>query len=238
MQKPRLYLVVLFCISLFIIGCERDNNINDLPPSNLRSIVRLVLNPYQNAGNVTVKFTATIDESSKIITLKLPKNLRLDSIRPELVFSPWATLSPMNLEPIDLTKDTVEYTVTAESGKKAIYAVVKDMTYVFTNSVIYSISFPEVFDATTGNPVRSTFWSGIYSFGMKVPVGTNKTAINTNLEMSGDSYNAVISVSEDGNGTTFRPFSNPVNYSKKVIFKSTSEDGKKITQDTITSVYY
>ena len=240
MKKPGLYLVVLFCISLFIIGCERDNNINDLPPSNLRSIVKLVLNPYQNAGNVTVKFTATIDESSKIITLKLPKNIRLDSIRPEIVFSPWATLSPMNLEPIDLTKDTVEYTVTAESGKKAVYALVKDMTYVFTNSVIYSISFPEVFNSTTGNPVRGTFWSK-FSLGLKVPSGTNKTAINTNIELSGDSYNSVIEVSEDGidgDNTRYRPFSNPVNYTNRVIFKSTSEDGKKITQDTITSVYY
>lgn len=237
MKKTKFYLFVLFCLSLFISGCERDSSLNDLPPSNLRSIVRLVLNPYQNAGNVTMKFTATIDESSKIITLKLPKNLVLDSIRPELVFSPWATLSPMNLEPIDLTKDTVEYTVTAESGKKAVYAVVKDMTYQFANNAIYSISFPEVFDAITGNPVRNTFWSAPYNLGLKVPVGTNKTAINTNLEMSGDSYNAAISVSEDGNGATFRPFSNPVNYSKKVIFRSVSEDGKKTTDFTITSLY-
>lgn len=236
MKKTGIYLFVLMCFFLFN-SCDRENSMDGLPSSNLRSIVRLVINPYQNVGNVTMKFTATIDESSKIITLKLPKNLRLDSIRPEIVFSPWATLSPMNLEPIDLTKDTVEYTVTAESGKKTVYAVVKDLTYQFANNAIYSISFPEVFDAITGNPVRSTFWSAPFSLGMKVPLGTNKTGINTNLEMSGDSYNAVITVSEDGNGDTFRPFSNPVNYSKKVVFRSVSEDGKKTTDFTITSLY-
>jgi len=236
MKKTGIYLFVLMCFFLFN-SCERDNSLTDLKPSNLGSIVSFVLNPYQNTGNVTMKFTATIDESLKIITLKLPKNLRLDSIRPEIIYSPWATLSPMSLVPIDLTKDTTEYTVTSESGKKTVYAVVKDMTYQFANNAIYSISFPEVLDATTGNPVRSTFWSTPYSLGLKVPVGTNKTGINTNLEMSGDSYNAVISVSEDGSGTSFRPFSNPVNYSKKVIFRSVSEDGKKTTDYTITSLY-
>jgi len=236
MKKPRIYLSTLLCLSLLLPGCGRENDINQLPPANLRSIISFVLNPYSNAGNVPIKFTATINESTKIITLKLPKNLRLDSIRPEVRLSPYTTVSPINLEPIDLTKDTVEYTVTAESGKKAVYSVVKDMTYLYTNNVIYAVSLANVIDPVTNSPVRSTFWSS--SVAMKVPVGTDKKNINVTLEMAGDSYNATIMVSEDGAGTTFRSFSNPIDFSHKVVFKSQSEDGKKTgALYTVTGLY-
>ena len=232
MKKTRIYFSTLLCLSFLLLGCDRENDINRLPPANLRNIESFVLNPYSNPGNVTMKFTATIDESSRTIRLKLPKDLRLDSIRPAILVSPWASVSPMNLELVDLTKDTVEYTVTAESGKKAIYSLVKDMTYLYANNAIYSIS---VLDPVTNNPVLSIFWST--STALKVPVGTDKKSVNVNLVMAGDSNNSTISVSEDGAGLVFRPFSNPINFSKKVIFKSISEDGKKTTLYTITGIY-
>ena len=235
MKKPRIYFSTLLCFSFLLSGCDRGNDINQLPPANLRNIESFVLNPYSNAGNITMKFTATIDELNKLIRLKLPKNTRLDSIRPAILVSPWASVSPMNLELVDLTKDTVEYTVIAESGKKSVYSVVKDMTYQYANNAIYSIS---VLDPVTNFPVFSYFWST--STTMKVPVGTDKKSINVNLVMAGDSYNSTITVSEDGlvgDKRTFRPFSNPVNFTKKVVFLSISEDGKKITEYTITGLY-
>lgn len=231
MKKTRIYLSSLLCLTFIFSGCERGNDINQLPPANLRNIESFVLNPYNNPDNITMKFTATIDQNSRIIRLKLPKSLRLDSIRPAIQVSPWASVSPMNLELVDLTKDTVEYTVTAESGKKAIYSVVKDMTYLYANNAIYSIS---VFDPVANAPVFSYFWST--SIGLKVPKGTDKTSVSVNLVMAGDSYNSTISVSEDATGTVNRPFSNPINFSKKVVFKSTSEDGLKTTLYTITGV--
>jgi len=235
MKKPQIYFSALLCLSFLLLGCDRENDINRLPLANLRNIESFVLNPYSNPGNVSMKFTATIDENNKLIRLKLPKNTRLDSIRPAILVSPWASVSPMNLELVDLTKDTVEYTVTAESGKKSVYSVVKDMTYLYANNAIYSIS---VLNQVTNEPVLSFFWST--STAMKVPVGTDKKSVNVNLVMAGDSYNSTITVSEDGlvgNKRTFRPFSNPVNFTKKVVFLSISEDGKKITEYTITGLY-
>ena len=54
----------------------------------MRSIVRFTLNPAQNGGNVFVQHIATIDQSKKTITLKLPSHLDLKEIRPEIVAAP------------------------------------------------------------------------------------------------------------------------------------------------------
>ena len=221
MKKTKIYLNVLFCVTLLLCGCNSQNDINVMPKSNIRSIVSFVLNPTQNYGNVLITHTATIDQSAKIITLKLPKDLRLDSVRPQLIISPWASVSPNNLDYVDLRPDTVEYTVTAESGMKTVYAVVKSLTYLYTNTNILAVSFNDVIDTNTGLPTRM-LWASQFS----LPSGTNKAALNINLEFSPDSHNAVVLISEN-RSPNFRPFSNPVNFNAPVTFKVTSEDGKK-----------
>ena len=126
MRKSKFYLSILLGF-LLLQGCTRDNDINVLPPSNLRSITAFTLYRFNNPLFMFASVYGTIDETNKIITLKFPANSysRLDSLRAQIFVAPWATVSPNNLEYIDLRPDTVEFTVTAQSGKKAVYAVVK-----------------------------------------------------------------------------------------------------------------
>ncbi len=129
MRRLRIYLGVLLGL-MFLQGCDRENDINTLPPSNLRTIVSFNLYRFNNPLNLFSSVYGTIDEANKIITLRFtpgsyPNLDSLRSLRPQIYIAPWATVSPDNLQPVDLRPDTVEFTVTAQSGKKAVYAVVK-----------------------------------------------------------------------------------------------------------------
>ena len=129
MRKSKFYLSILLSFIL-LLGCQRENDINVLPPSNLRSIVSFNLYRYNNPLNLFSSVYGTVDETNKIITLKFTPGSypNLDSLRflkPQIYIAPWATVSPDNLEYVDLRPDTVEYTVTAQSGKKAVYSIVK-----------------------------------------------------------------------------------------------------------------
>ena len=233
MKKTTNYLSIAICIVLFW-GCQRETDINQLAPSNLRSIVKFTLNPYQNAGNVTVPFSGVVNETTKIITLKLPSGTKLDSIRPEIIFAPWATVSPNSLDYVDLRPDTVEFTVTAQSGKKAVYALVKDLTYKFSKSQLFALNFTDISNPTTSSPYRLVFGLGQSSQSLTItlPPETDKTKLNVNLEIAPDSYNSTITVIESG--TTERPFTNPVDFTNQVTFKVISEDGKSTSFYKIT----
>lgn len=230
MKRKLFYSTITICF-LFLYGCQRENDVYQIPKSNLRSIMKFALNPYLNEGNVTIIFTGTIDETNKIIKLKLPKNLKLDSIRPQITFAPYATISPNNFDYVDLSKDTVWYTVTAESGKQAVYGVVKDpVPYLFTNPWIFAITFNNMLD-NTGTPIRIALVSS--NVTANVPTGTDLTKMMIDLEFTTSSQNATVIVKENGS-TTGRPFSNPVDFTKKVTFNVTSEDGKQTAIYSLT----
>lgn len=235
MRKSTFILFLLSCI--FVHSSCQPDEVEQSKPVNLRSILSFVLNPYQNSkNNLTLKVTGKIDEANKLITLNLPKNIRLDSLRPEITYSPWASISPANLEYVDLTPDTVEYTVKAQSGKTSVYSIVKDMSFVYTNNNLYAITFPNITDAISGGAVRKTFWSGTYSLTIQVPVGADVKNIVTQLEFAADSQNTNIQVMENLTNV-FRTYSNPVDFSKKVTFRVKSEDGKRST-DYFVSVAF
>lgn len=119
MKKLSIYLSTFLCLIFIGFGCGSED-LSDYPPSNMRSIVRFTLNPAQNGGNVFVQHIATIDQSKKTITLKLPSHLDLKEIRPEIVVAPWTSVTPKSLEAVDFSAGLIEYTVVAESGKKAV----------------------------------------------------------------------------------------------------------------------
>ena len=193
-----------------------------------------MLNPYHNEGNLNVQIVGTIDELNKLIKIKIPGDLRLDSIRPDIFFAPWASISPQNLEYINFTADTVKYTVTAQSGKKAVYSLVKDVPYIYTKSTVYAVSFTNIIDSGTGIALRGSFNTST-SITMSVPVGTDITKIITNLEFAPDSHMTKVIVKENG-GFLGRSFTNPgpVNYTKPVTFNVTSQDGQITTAYTVT----
>lgn len=219
-------LTTVFVLTLF--SCA-SSDVESAQSVNIRSILSFALNPYQNSNNhIMLKVNGIIDESNKLITLKLPKNARLDSLRPDVTISPWATVYPQSLDYVDLTPDTVEYTVKAQSGKTSVYSIVKDMSYVYSNNNLYAISFSNIIDSSTGAPIRKTFWSGTYTLTLQVPKGTDVKNIITNLEFAADSQNTTIQIMENSTNV-FRPYSNPVDFTKKVTFRISSEDAKKTT---------
>lgn len=223
MKKLSIYFSAFLCLAFICFGCGSED-LSDYPPSNMRSIVRFTLNPAQNGGNVYVQHIATIDQSKKTITLQLPPHLDLKNIRPEIVAAPWTTVTPQSLEAVDFTADVIEYTVVAESGKTAVYEVIKDMTYKYAACQLYAVTFPAVSDPETGEPVRVVCNENNKTANLHVPVGTDITKLVPLFELSPESFNASFD-KEDGQAYDF---------TEPVKFTVTSEDGKKTATYTIS----
>jgi hypothetical protein len=126
MKKTTVYFNLFFSLLILFCGCERQNDLTELPKSNMRTIGLFVINATQNYGKIPANITSSINQSTKVITLsKFPLNASLTALRPQIVISPLATVYPNNLDSVDFSNDTTEFTVTAQSGKKTVYAVVK-----------------------------------------------------------------------------------------------------------------
>lgn len=223
MKKLSIYFSAFLCLVCICFGCGSED-VSDYPPSNMRSIVRFTLNPAQNGGNVYVQHIATIDQSKKTITLKLPPHLDLKNIRPEIVAAPWSDVTPKSLEAIDFSADLIEYTVVAESGKKAVYEVIKDMTYQYAACQLYAVTFPEVADPETGEPIRVICNENNKTATLKVPANTDITKLVPKFELSPESFNASFD----------KPDGKAYDFTDPVKFTVTSEDGKKTATYTIT----
>lgn len=213
MKGLKTKLLIFLCLLWVGFSCQ-DENIGDYPPANMRSIVRFALNPAQNGGNVRVQHVATIDQSQKVIRIELPADIDLTTIKPEITISPWATVSPQNLEEVNLSGN-MEYTVVAESGKTAVYSVEKVFTYKYAGALIYAVIFPGITDPDTGEPFRGTFPGNTRTITMKLPQGTDLTQLIPEFETSPDSHNA-----------TFDNLpGKPYDFTEPVAFTITSENG-------------
>jgi fibronectin type 3 domain-containing protein len=71
---------------------------------------------------ITPEVTGTINEEEKTIGLIVPADTILTTLAPEITISPGATVSPESGIPSDFTEPQT-YTVTAEDGSTAVYAV-------------------------------------------------------------------------------------------------------------------
>lgn len=216
-------LILLSMMTLVFFGCG-ESSMDDEPKSNIRSIMSFIIKPAPNAGNVQTQHQGVIDETNKTITIKLPQHLDLTAVRPSIIAGPWATVYPQNLEAVDFTADIIEYTVTAQSGKQAVYTVIKDMSYRYSQAQIYALSFPAIIDSETGEPVRALAVESDKTIRVEVPKGTDVTHLTPLLELSPDSYNAVFTQSWN----TPQDFTDPVSYTL------TSEDGNKTVKYTVT----
>lgn len=227
------HLISLFIITslLTFISCTED--INDYPKSNLRAISVFSFETYYNsANNIAIQHKGVIDEVNKIITVKLPSDVILTGLRPSITLSPWTTCSPGNLEVVDFTNDTVDITVTAQSGKKAVYSVVRTLDYLYTKAEIYSVTFPDYLWVSSGEPIRASFpnFNNNSSVTVNLPTGTDLSSIQILLDVSPASKNCTFEVSEDGTGTSFRPFTNPgiVNMTKLTTLRVKPQSGNAI----------
>lgn len=217
--------ILLIMMALAFSACG-SNSVDDEPKSNIRSIVSFIVKPAPNAGNVQIQHQGVIDEANKTITIKLPQHLDLTAIRPSIITGPWSTVYPGNLSAVDFTADVIEYTVTAQSGKQAVYTIVKDMTFRYSKAQIYALSFPSVIDPITGEPVRALAVESAKTIRVEVPQGTDVTHLTPLLELSPDSYNA----------TFAQPWDVPQDFTDAVSFTLTSEDGSKTVTYTVTVV--
>ena len=119
MKKRTVFLGLAVFLLGLATGCSKD--IDDYPKSNLRAISYFSFKPYHNADkNVFVEHVGEIDEVNKVIRVVLPPDVVLTGLRPYIELSPWTTVTPGSLTPMDFTSESVDFEVRAESGKEGI----------------------------------------------------------------------------------------------------------------------
>ena len=229
-MKKRTNIFVILLLLGLVTGCSKD--IDDYPKSNLRAISYFSFKPYHNADkNIFIEHIGEIDEINKVIRVILPPDVDLTGLRPYMELSPWTTVIPGNLTPIDFTPESVDFEVRAESGKVAVYSVVKELTYVYTKAELYSVSFPDFLDET-GEVLRKVFpnFNNNSAVTVMVPEGTSLNHIKVDLELSAASKKSTIEICVDGSGTVFEPFteSGYADFSQTVIFRITPESGSAV----------
>lgn len=229
-------LALLSCLLLLFEGCSKD--IDDFPKSNLRAISNFSIKPYLNGdNNIFVEHKGVIDEVNKEIKVSLPAETDLKGLRPDISLSPWTTVSPGNLSPMDF--DTpVELTVTAESGKVAVYTVNVTKDYLYTYAELYSVILPDFKDGE-GVSLSGAFlnYADNVSTTIKVPAGTDLTQLKMELNPTVRTRYATFEVSEDG-GNTYEVFPGTgiVNGSQEVVFRVTSQSKKNVIRYKVTVI--
>jgi len=231
MKKIILQIIISSAILLSAIACTED--INDYPKSNLRAIKSFSFETYFNSANkIVLQHVGVIDEVNKTIKVKLPPEVILTGLRPSISLSPWSSSSPKSLDVIDLTKDTVDITVIAQSGKKAVYSVIRTLDYLYTKAEVYSVSFLNIPNSTNGEPIKLFFpnFNNNSSITANLPTGIDLSNIQIFLDLTLASKNATFEVSEDGAGALFRPFTNPgiVNMTKLTTIRVKPQSGTAI----------
>lgn len=229
-MKQTLSFFLFMLAAIFFHSCSED--IDDYPKSNLRAISSFAFEPYHNAeNNIVIRHEGVIDHTNKVIKVQLPPDVTLTQLRPKIVLSPWTTVSPGSLEYVDFSNDTINFVVTAESGKQAVYSVVRELNYVYSSAELYSIWFPNITNEEA-EPLRFTFpnFSNNVTIAPLIPQGNDLSQLLVNLEVSPGSKGCTITVSEDGLEASYRPFSNPgvVNFTNRVSFRITSQSGTTI----------
>ena len=238
-MKTTFYLICLI-VACMLGGCQEDRE--EMPPSNLRAIQYFRFQPYHNEGQFLTTFTGSIDETNKRITVKLPATVDLTALRPQIVLSPWTTVHPQSLEAVDFSQGPVEYTVTAESGKTAVYEVVIDPTFKFSGAIMFGVWVNNIIDPLTNMPLRSTFSSSTgRNYDIKLPVNSPYDALELEFENDQNSFNCTVEMSSQGDSGPWVPFASPVDFSqnpdRRMWFRFTSENGSTINVYQLTVTF-
>lgn len=206
-------------------GCKKT--IDDYPLSNLRAIASFSIETYHNtAANIFTIHDGVIDESRKTITVDLPYDADLVHLRPTIELSPWATVSPASLQEVDFSQgDSLDYVVTAQSGKQAVYTVYITRNFVYKDADIYGVYLTDLKD-DKGEARYTRFTSS--EAKLWIPADADLSALITHIDLSYASHRATIEVDETGEGTNYRFFTNDsaIDYSAGLIrFRVTAESG-------------
>ncbi|MDD4589854.1 MAG: hypothetical protein PHG06_05405 [Parabacteroides sp.] len=226
-MKHLFKLIRVLLISVSIAGCSKT--MDDYPSANLRAISAFEFEYYHNSDcNIHILHEGEVDETNRIITISVPTDADLTHLRPTITLSPWTTCSPKTLEAMDFTSP-VDYTVTAQSGKIAVYTVHVTTEYIYKNADLFRFYLLDITN-DNGEPMYVT--NNVYNDGavinVKVPKGTDISSQHTHLSLSPASMRATLEICESGNDVNYKTFTDgdAVDYRiAPVIFRITAEGG-------------
>lgn len=232
---------VLFAALLLLLGCAKT--MDDYPLANLRAISSFAFEYYHNATcGIHINHEGVVDETNRYITVSVPTDADLTSLRPSIKLSPWTTCKPASLEAVDFSKGAVEYEVTAQSGKKAYYTVEVKADFIYEDAILLRMFLSDIplANATEKDPDDPTSGRSAipdsYADGALITMllehgsGYDLTKQRTHLDLSASSRHCSIEVAEGNDESSYRVFHDldTVNYSDTVIFRLTAESGKVV----------
>ncbi len=234
-MKHPLNIVWLCFVAVFSISCKRSAA--DFPPSNLRAIASFTLEFYHNSqANIHVSHEGEIDETNRLIYISVPADADLTCLRPTIELSPWTTCEPKSLQKVDFSHgDSLDYTVTAQSGKKAFYTVFVKKDYVYTKAELLALYTPDLLDGN-GEPRKALFANAKdgEKATLKLPEGTDVSDLRIHIDLSNASYHSAVEICTTADKSVFVPYKDNSGYNLSeniAFFRVTPEEGKALTYE-------
>ena len=222
-------------MAVMVLGCKRTAA--DFPPSNLRAIASFDLEFFHNSqANIHVTHEGEIDEVNRMIYLSVPKDADLTCLRPTIELSPWTTCEPKSLQIVDFSHgDSLDYLVTAQSGKTAVYTVKIQKDYVYTKAELYYVYAMDILDYNE-EPRRALFTNAKDGEVGKLwlPEGTDVSALRLHIDISNASYHSTVEICTKADKSDFVPYVDNSHYDLSeniAYFRITPEQGTALTYE-------
>jgi len=239
MKKTLKTMFFLVIVLSALASCKKTRE--DYPLSNLRAISKFNIDYYHNSTcNVFIQHEGIIDEFNRTITVSVPTDADLSKLKPTIGLSPWTTCSPATLETVDFSKGPVEYTVTAESGKKAYYLVTVTNDYLYTDAKLLRLylcdipASPEEYDPedpTSGKSASPKEYTDNVLTEMLLEIGSgyDLTAQRTHVDLSSSSHGAIVEVKalKEEDYHTYKD-NEIIDFSDTIVFRVTPQSGTAI----------
>jgi len=234
-MKHQCQLVWLSLVAVLGWACSRSAS--DFPPSNLRAISSFNLEFYHNSqANIHVTHEGTIDETNRLIYVSVPADADASCLRPTIELSPWTTCEPKSLQMADFSRgDSLDYTVTAQSGKTAVYTVFLVRDYVYTKAELIGVYTPDLLDGN-GEPRKAHFATPKdgEKATLKLPEGTDVTVLRLHIDLSNASYHSTTEICTIADKSLFAPYVDYACYDLSdsvAFFRITPEQGRALTYE-------
>lgn len=111
MRNMKKYIYLFIMLVCIMSSCTRPEDELVIPPSINANLTRFRV--YQNQN---IYFDATIDQETHTVSLSIPEGIDKTTIRPEIIVSEGAVVTPASGEMKDFT-NPVEYTVVSPNGE-------------------------------------------------------------------------------------------------------------------------
>lgn len=194
--------LILICAAV-IISCSDDES-----NSSKKKILSFKFTQALNEA-LTADMAATINETTKTITLQLPFDVDRDGLIPTIELSPGASVTPDTEVAHDFTAP-VSYTVTAEDGSTVVYAVwVTNATSPLITSMVPtagSFNMEVTINGSNFNPVKNL--NGVRFNGVDAEV-LSATATKLVVKVPAGASSGPVSLTVNGGtltGPNFRYF--------------------------------